>query len=83
MDNIQKKLEEFISNELLVKALIEVSKSEPLIQSLIESSDEKTFINKAICTIILLADQNIEQIKTVASLIKSLDPKVTKVEQII
>ena len=46
MDNVQKKLEEFISSEKLVKALIEVSKSEPLVQGLLESSDEKMFINK-------------------------------------
>jgi hypothetical protein len=81
MVDIQSKLQEITKSKMLAKALIEVGKSEPLVQTLIESSDEKTFINKAVCTIILLADQNIEQCNTVTKLIKGLDPKVTKTEQ--
>ena len=81
MVNTQNKLQEIIKSEKLANALIEISKSEPLVKALIESSDEKTFITKAVCTIILLTDQNIEHCKTVAKLVKSLDPKVTKTEQ--
>ena len=81
MDNIQNKLQEVIKSETLAKALIEVSQSEPLVAQLLMNIDEKTFLNKTICTIILLANQNIEQFKTVAKLIKSMDPKLTKVEQ--